>query len=157
MLLSEDSIEDQTEHVRSIRKTRAVQTKPLVACLRTLDTMRKCVKASADQGILFVAELELTRVVRNACPELWRNSLKRSNLKLVGVSVEQLVRHVEGFDGAPRAPDPKPFHNNLHSPRAPVELRTKMKQELRCFANFMAMATMTPMTVTTKNANESRR
>ena len=127
MFLSEDSIDDQTEYIRTIRKPRALQIKPFVARLRTLIMLRKYMKVSPDQDIPIITELELIRLVHNACPELWRNSLKRSNSKLVDMSMEQLVRYMEEFDDV--KPDPKPGYSVLRGHQDAG--RIKNKNEVR--------------------------
>ena len=99
-------------------------------------------KISPDQDISVITELELIHLVHDAYPELWRNLLKRSNSKLVDMSVEQLVRCVEEFDDTPK-PDPR--------------IKNKMKSELLCFVSIMVMAITPPTTVTSNDANENRR
>ena len=71
--------------------------------------------------------------------------------------MEQLVRRVEEFDGAPKL-DPKPFHSGLRPPpRTPIESRTRMKSELLYFASIMVMEVMPPATVASSDASASRR
>ena len=86
--------------------------------------LRKCMKVSPDQDIPVIIDLELIRLVHNAYPELWRNSLKRSNSKLVCMSMEQLVRHMEEFEDALK-PDPKPLYGALRSSQGASRVRNE--------------------------------
>ena len=91
----------------------------------------RCMKIQSDQEVPTWEVMETIRITRNGRPEHWRNDLRKINIKLGEISLEELIKIFDPFDLSGK----KTLKSNKREGENTVQLKSESQKGKCCCKN----------------------